>query len=112
MKTIAMGDLTLKAIRKICDNGCDNCPRDLVKECKKTGFFLCRLDNLDKEIEIEDGNMKLFLFNKRCKLAKMFEKWCKENNADDKVLTNMITWLYINNLLNVEAVEEFIKDGE
>ena len=40
----------------------------------------------------------------------MFEKWCKENNADDKDLTNMITWLHINNLLNVEEVEKIIKD--
>ena len=52
----------------------------------------------------------LFLYNKRHKLAKMFEKWCKENNADDKDHTNMISWLYMNNLLNIEEIEKFIKD--
>lgn len=54
--------------------------------------------------------MMLLLFNKRHKLAKMFEKWCKDNNADDKDHTTLITWLHINNLLNVEEVEKFIKD--
>lgn len=54
--------------------------------------------------------MKLLLFNKRHKLAKMFEKWCEENNADVKDTTNMITWLLMNNLLNVEEAEKIIKD--
>ena len=54
--------------------------------------------------------MILLFYSQRHKLAKMFEKWCKENNADDKDLTNMITWLHINNLLNVEEVEKIIKD--
>ncbi len=52
----------------------------------------------------------LFLYSKRHKLAKMFEKWCKENNADDKDHTNMISWLYMNNLLNIEEIEKIIKD--
>ncbi len=54
--------------------------------------------------------MKLLFYSQRHKLAKMFKKWCKENNADDKDLTNMVTWLHINNLLNVEEVEKIIKN--
>lgn len=52
--------------------------------------------------------MKLLLFNKRHKLAKMFEQWCKENNVNDKDITNVITWLHMNNLLNVEEVEKLL----
>ena len=56
--------------------------------------------------------MKLLLFSKRHKLAKMFEKWCKENNVDVKDSTNMVTWLHMNNLLNDEEVEKFIEGGK
>jgi len=49
-----IGDLTLKEVQEICNKGCDNCPRKLVAVCKKLGFYLCMLENLDKEIEVEE----------------------------------------------------------
>ena len=59
----------------------------------------------------ELGSITLLFFNKRNRLAKLFEKWCKENDVDDKDTTNMITWLNINNLLNVDETEKFLKDN-
>ena len=56
------------------------------------------------------SSARLLLYRKRYKLAKLFEKWCKENDEDDKDTTNMITWLNINNLLNVDEAEKFLKD--
>ena len=56
--------------------------------------------------------MKLLLFNKRHELAKLFTKWCKENNADDKDITNVITWLNLNDLLDVEKVTKYLEKSE
>lgn len=41
-------NLTIKDLIKICDNGCDNCPRKLVKVCEEAGYMLCMLSNADK----------------------------------------------------------------
>lgn len=52
--------------------------------------------------------MKPLFYNKRHKLVKLFEKWCKENNADSKDLTNLVTWLHMNNLLNDEEIYKYL----
>ena len=49
-----IGDLTLKEVKKICEKGCDYCPRKLVAICEKTGYNLFLLDNLNQELEVED----------------------------------------------------------
>lgn len=56
--------------------------------------------------------MELLFYSKRHKLAKLFTKWCKENNADDKDITNVITWLNLNDLLDVEKVIKFLEKSE
>lgn len=43
--------------------------------------------------------MGILWYSKRHRLAKEFEKWCKENNTDSKNITNVITWLVMNNLI-------------
>ena len=50
-----VGDLKLNDIRKICSKGCDDCPRELVKACKQTGYMLCMLEqkDLNKKIEVK-----------------------------------------------------------
>ncbi len=53
--------------------------------------------------------MELLLYSKRHKLAKLFKKWCEENNVDEKDTTNMITWLHLNGLLNDEKVIKFLE---
>ena len=53
--------------------------------------------------------MVLLFFKKRRKVVDKFYKWCKKNNADDKDLVNFVTWLNMNDLLNVEKVEDFVK---
>lgn len=54
--------------------------------------------------------MGFLFYSKRHKLAQLFEKWCKENNADDKDITNVITWLDLMHLLDVDKVEKYLKD--
>lgn len=50
-------------------------------------------------------------YKDRNKLAVMFEKWCEENNAEKSNATNVITWLYANDLLKPEVME-FIKEKQ
>ncbi len=54
--------------------------------------------------------MKILFYSKRSKLVKLFEKWCKENNADYNDKVNLITWLHMMDLLDVDNVEKFLKD--
>lgn len=53
--------------------------------------------------------MVLLFFKKRRKVVYKFYKWCKKNDVDDKDLVNFVTWLNMNDLLNVEKVEEFVE---
>ena len=53
--------------------------------------------------------MVLFLYSKRHKLVKLFETWCKENNADENDKTNLVSWLHIMDLLDVDKVEKYLK---
>jgi len=50
----------------------------------------------------------ILFYSKRHKLVKLFEAWCKENNADENDKTNLITWLQMNGLLNMENVEKIL----
>lgn len=43
-------DLRIKDLIINCKNGCDNCPRNLVKVCEETGYMLCMLANADEEV--------------------------------------------------------------
>lgn len=52
--------------------------------------------------------MVLFLYGQRHKLVKLFEAWCKENNVDENDRTNLITWLHMNGLLDMENVEKIL----
>ena len=54
--------------------------------------------------------MKILFYSKRHKLVKLFEKWCKVNNADENDKVNLITWLDMMKLLDVDKIEEFLKD--
>ena len=54
----------------------------------------------------------LLLFNKRRKLVKKFEAWCEQNNADDTDRTNLLTWLYMNDLLNVDKIISFLDNNQ
>lgn len=54
--------------------------------------------------------MGILFYSQRHKVAKLFTKWCKENNADDKDITNVITWLDLMHLLDVDKVEKYLKD--
>ena len=39
----------------------------------------------------------------------MFEKWCKENNVDENDKVNLITWLHMMDLLDVDKVEKYFE---
>lgn len=54
----------------------------------------------------------LLLFNKRRKLVKKFEAWCEQNNADDTDRTNLLTWLYMNDFLNVDKIISFLDNNQ
>ena len=54
----------------------------------------------------------LLLFNKRRKLVKKFEAWCEQNNVDDTDRTNLLTWLYMNDLLNVDKIISFLDSNQ
>lgn len=54
----------------------------------------------------------LLLFNKRRKLVKRFEAWCEQNNVDDTDRTNLLTWLYMNDLLNVDKIISFLDSNK
>lgn len=54
----------------------------------------------------------LLLFNKRRKLVKKFEAWCEQNNADDTAHTNLLTWLYMNDFLNVDKIISFLDNNQ
>ena len=43
-------------------------------------------------------------YKDRHKLALMFDKWCEENNANKNDATNVITWLYTNDLLKPKVI--------
>lgn len=51
--------------------------------------------------------MSLLLFDKRHKLGKEFEKWAKENNVLN-CPESVITWLYSNDLLNIQQVSKHL----
>ena len=53
---------------------------------------------------------KLLFYSKRHKLVKLFEKWCKENNADENDKTNLVSWLHLMGLLDVDKVEKYLKN--
>lgn len=53
----------------------------------------------------------MFLFNKRHNLSKMFDKWAKENNAVNCSL-NVITWLDLNDLIDVEKALKFLEENK
>lgn len=56
----------------------------------------------------------MFFFKDRKRLADLFEKWCDEENATYSIL-NVIAFLQIHELLNVEKCEDFLsreKEGE
>ncbi len=52
----------------------------------------------------------ILFYSKRHKLVKSFEKWCKENNADENDKVNLVTWLHLMDLLDVDKVEKYLKD--
>ncbi|MBR3208802.1 MAG: hypothetical protein IKF82_00895 [Bacilli bacterium] len=54
--------------------------------------------------------MKQLFYSKRYKLVKLFEKWCEENNADKNDKVNLVTWLHLMDLLDVDKVEKYLKD--
>lgn len=54
--------------------------------------------------------MKPLFYNKRHKLVKLFEKWCEENNADKNDKVNLVSWLHMMDLLNVDKLENYLKD--
>lgn len=49
-----ISDLTLKEVKEYCDKGCDYCPKELVKACKKTGYSLCLLEKQDLNKKIKE----------------------------------------------------------
>jgi len=53
------------------------------------------------------------LFSKRVDLYRMFGDWRKKNSCSDAVISdtgfNMLSFLTVNNLLNEEAIEDFLK---
>ena len=51
-------------------------------------------------------------FKDRHKLVKIFEKWCKENDADANDKTNFVTWLNMKGLLNEDEVHKFLKEDK
>lgn len=51
-----------------------------------------------------------FIYSKRKELAKLYEKWIKENNIKD-CAESVIAFLYGNNLMNVENAMSFIEKG-
>jgi len=57
-------------------------------------------------------NKMILFYSKRHKLVKSFEKWCKENNADENDKVNLVTWLHLMDLLDVDKVEKYLKDKE
>lgn len=50
------------------------------------------------------------LYSKRVALARLYKKWAEEANAADRP-ENVITFLFANDLLNVEKVNAFLKKG-
>lgn len=50
------------------------------------------------------------LYSKRVALARLYKKWAEEANAAD-CPENVITFLFANDLLNVEKVNAFLKKG-
>lgn len=56
----------------------------------------------------------MLLFSKRKELAKIYEKWIKENGVKD-CAESVISFLHINELINSRKATEFInkrKNGE
>ena len=49
----------------------------------------------------------MLVFSKRLSIVKLFEKWCKENDASDSPF-NMLVFLQTNGLLNEEKCLEFL----
>ena len=48
-------------------------------------------------------------FSQRKKLEKMFVQWAQENNAAQTPM-NMVAWMMLDDLLNVDAALELIKN--
>ena len=53
----------------------------------------------------------MLMFSKRKKLVELFEKWCKEHQAENCTF-NMITWLHLQNLIDEKGVEKLLKEME
>lgn len=51
----------------------------------------------------------MLFFSERNNLAKLFEKWCKENNAAI-CSVNMVTFLETKGLLNEDKIKELLKE--
>lgn len=50
----------------------------------------------------------MLLFSQRLKLRALYLEWCKNNNVSDDSLA-VITYLVVNDLINDEKAEEFLK---
>ena len=50
----------------------------------------------------------MILFSQRLKLRNLYLAWCEKNNVSDDSLA-VITFLVVNDLINDEKVEEFLK---
>lgn len=50
------------------------------------------------------------LYSERVALARLYKKWAEEANTAD-CPENVITFLFANDLLNVEEVKAFLKKG-
>lgn len=58
--------------------------------------------------DFKKGNNTMLFFKDRHEIAKLFEKWCDENNADKRCNTNFVSFLQIHGLLNIEKCKEFL----
>lgn len=72
------------------------------------------LETALEEMNTRASSTKGFLpFSQRLALANLFESWAEENKAA-KTFGNMVAYLFINELLDVEAVKRIIdkKNGD
>ena len=61
--------------------------------------------------EIQKKLSKHLLYSKRKRLAESFERWRAENPGVANCPENVITFLHGNDLLDIKAVNEFLKKG-
>jgi len=55
------------------------------------------------------SSVRQFLFKERSMLAKLFEEWCKDNNVDKQNAINMISWLYLMDLLDLKKIRSLME---